>query len=134
MSDTELASVPEVPGRLVFMGGESSQVSARVVERSAAWRRSQVIKDLLLLLLIPIVVWIPPHFPWPIVVLAVVFIRAFGHVREHRTLLSLRGPCPKCGAEQNFTELGRMGNPHKVTCAECKWDSFLEVPRSSAAT
>lgn len=134
MAELEIASVPEVPARLVFMGGKAVEARARVVERSKAWRRSQVMKDLAILLLIPIVVWIPPHFPWPLVVMAVALLRAFNHSREHRTLLSLRGACPKCGTEQEFTEVGRMGNPHKVTCANCRWDLFVEVARAGAAT
>lgn len=134
MADVEIASVPEVPARLVFMGGKAVEARARVVERSRAWRRSQVMKDLAILLLIPIVIWIPPHFPWPIVVAAIALLRAFNHSRELRTLLSLRGACPKCGAEQDFQELGRMGNPHKVTCAHCRWDLFVDVPRAGAAT
>jgi hypothetical protein len=134
MAEVVASEVPEVPARLVFMGGKATEGRARVVERSRAWRRSQVTKDLALLLLIPVVVFIPPHFPWPIVVLAVAFLRAFNHSREHRTLLSLRGPCPKCGTEQEYRELGRMGNPHKVTCASCRWDVFVEVARGGAAT
>lgn len=134
MAETDLSRIPEVPARLVFMGGQSSEALARVVDRSARWRRAQVLKDLALLLLIPVVVFIPPHFPWPIIVLAVAFIRVFGHMREHRTLLSLHGPCPKCGTVQDYRELGRMGNPHKVTCANCRWDLYVDVPRASEAT
>ncbi|HET7460991.1 MAG TPA: hypothetical protein VFJ82_07075 [Longimicrobium sp.] len=134
MAETDLARVPEVPARLVFMGGASSEARARVIERSAAWRRSQALKDLLLLLLVPVVVFIPPHIPWVLLVIGVALFRAFNHNREYATLLSLHGPCPKCGAEQDFSELGRMGNPHKVTCAHCKWDSYVEVARASEAT
>src|SRR3954468_20546012 len=134
MDQAELQAIPEVPARLVFMGGQASEASARVLERSGHWRRGEMLKDLGLLLLIPIVVWLPPHFPWPIIVLAVALFRVFNHMREHRTLLSLHGPCPKCGTVQDFTELGRMGNPHKVTCANCRWDSYVEVARASEAT
>jgi hypothetical protein len=134
MAEIQASAVPEVPARLVFMGGKASEALARVVERGKAWRRSQMMKDLALLLLIPVVILIPPHFPWPIVVTAVALMRAFNHSREHRTLLSLRGPCPKCGTEQEYRELGRMGNPHKVTCASCRWDLFVDVPRAGAAT
>ncbi|HET7230508.1 MAG TPA: hypothetical protein VFJ16_10935 [Longimicrobium sp.] len=130
----DLARVPEVPARLVFMGGASSEARARVIERSAAWRRSQAVKDLLLLLLVPVVFFIPPHIPWVLLVIFLALFRAFNHNREYATLLSLHGTCPKCGAEQDFSELGRMGNPHKVTCASCKWDSYVEVSRASSAT
>ena len=134
MADVEIASVPEVPARLVFMGGKASEARARVVERSKAWRRSQMMKDFALLLLIPVVFFIPPHFPWPIVVTAIALLRAFNHSREHRTLLSLRGPCPKCGTDQEYGDLGRMGNPHKVHCASCRWELYVDVPRAGAAT
>jgi len=128
----ELSRIPEVPARLVFMGGQATEARARVIERSAAWRHSQVMKDMLILLLLPVAI-IPPHV-WGLIVLGIAFIRAFNHNREYRTLLSLRGPCPKCGIEQEFSDVGRMGNPHKVTCANCKWDSYVEVSRASSAT
>ena len=131
---TDLSRSPEVPARLVFMDGKVGEARARVIERSSSWRRSQAIKDLLLLLLVPIVAFIPPHIPWVLGVIGLAFYRAFNHNREYATLLSLHGTCPKCGTEQDFTELGRMGNPHKVTCANCKWDSHVQVARASEAT
>lgn len=134
MAQTDLSNIPEVPARIVFMGGQASEGRARVLERSGHWRRGQILKDLALLLLVPIVVWIPPHIPWVLIVIGLAFFRAFNHMREHRTLLSLDGPCPKCGTVQAFTELGRMGSPHKVTCANCRWDLYVEVPRASEAT
>jgi hypothetical protein len=134
MADVVAAAVPEVPARLVFMGGKATEGRARVVERSSTWRRSQTMKDLALLLLIPLVVFIPPHFPWVLIVLFAAGMRAFNHSREHRTLLSLRGPCPKCGAEQEFRELGRMKQPHAVHCAHCRWELRVDVPLSGAVT
>jgi hypothetical protein len=77
---------------------------------------------------------VPPHVIWPPILAFVGLFLAFNHMREHRTLLSLHGPCPKCGTVQDFTELGRMGNPHKVTCANCRWDSYVEVARASEST
>ena len=74
---------------------------------------------------------IPPHIPWVIVVVGLAAYRAYGRLNERATLLSLHGPCPKCGTEQDFTELGRMHFPHKVTCANCRWDLTLE-PAPSA--
>jgi hypothetical protein len=126
----EVAAVPEVPARISFMGGAASVARARVLERSAAWRRSQTFKDLALLLLAPVVALVPPHFPWPPVVVGVSLMRAFNHNREQRTLLWLSGPCPKCGEEQEYRELGRMSTPHHVTCAHCRWDLVAEVSRA----
>ncbi|HYJ78470.1 MAG TPA: hypothetical protein VEW03_02615 [Longimicrobiaceae bacterium] len=133
MAAAELAGVPETPARLSF-SGKTTEARARVIERTAAWRHASAARQLGWLLLVPVVVWAPPHFPWVLAVLAIGGMRAFGRLREHRTLLSLRGACPKCGMEQDFHEVGRMKSPHKVTCAGCRWDVFAEVARAGAET
>lgn len=84
-------------------------------------------------LLAPVVFWIPPHIPWVLLVLVVGAVRAFNRFREHRTLVSLRGACPKCGTEQEFRETGRMRQPHLVHCANCRWELAVDVPLSGAA-
>ena len=61
-------------------------------------------------------------------------VRAANRFREYRTLVSLRGACPKCGTEQEFGETGRMKNPHAVHCASCRWELRVDVPLSGAAT
>ena len=128
------AAVPEVPARL-SLGGQTSEARARVIERSAAWRHASALRQLAWWLLLPIVFWIPPHIPWVVVVLGLGAMRAFGRLREHRTLVSVHGVCPKCGTEQDFAETGRMQEPHHtVTCASCKWDLRLEVARAGVET
>jgi hypothetical protein len=126
--------VPEVPARLMFAGGQWSEARARVIERSASWRRSSALMQLGWWLLAPVVFWIPPHIPWVLLVLAIGAVRALNRFREHRTLVSLRGPCPKCGTEQDFTETGRMKHPHTVHCASCRWELRVDVPLSGAAS
>lgn len=126
--------VPEVPAKLVFAGGEWSPARARVIERSAAWRRRAALMQLGWWLLVPIVFWIPPHLPWVVAVLVIGGYRAMGRWREHRTLVSLYGPCPRCGTAQDFPELGRMTQPHTVHCASCRWELHVDVPRAGAAT
>lgn len=126
--------VPEVPARLVFAGGAWSEARARVIERSAAWRRSSALIQLGWWLLAPVVFWIPPHLPWVLAVLAVGAVRAMNRHREFRTLVSLRGPCPRCGTEQEFRETGRMRQPHVVHCAHCRWELRADVPLAGAAT
>lgn len=126
--------MPEVPARLVFAGGEWTEARARVIERSPAWRRSSALMQLGWWLLIPIVFWIPPHIPWVLLMLGIGAVRAFNRFREYRTLVSLRGACPKCGTEQEFRETGRMKQPHVVHCANCRWELRADVPLSGAAT
>ena len=126
--------VPEVPARLVFAGGEWTPVRARVIERTPAWRRSSALMQLGWWLLVPVVMWVPPHFPWVALVLGIGAYRALNRFREHRTLVSLHGACPRCGTEQDFQELGRMKQPHAVHCAHCRWELRVDVPLSGAAT
>jgi hypothetical protein len=126
--------VPEVPARIVFAGGEWRPARARVIERSPAWRRSAALMQLWWWLLAPVVFWIPPHIPWVLAVLAIGAVRAMNRFREYRTLVSLRGTCPRCGTEQDFPEVGRMKQPHNVHCAACRWELQVQVPLSGAAT
>jgi predicted RNA-binding Zn-ribbon protein involved in translation (DUF1610 family) len=128
------AEIPEVPARLVFATGEWREARARVIERTPAWRRSSALMQLGIWLLAPVVFWIPPHIPWVLTVLAVGAVRALNRFREHRTLVSLHGACPRCGNEQAFRELGRMKQPHTVHCAACQWELRVDVPLSGAAT
>ena len=125
--------VGEVTARLVFASGEWTEARARVIERSAGWRRGSALMQLGLWLLAPVVFFIPPHFPWVLVVLVVGAMRAMNRFREHRTLVSLHGTCPKCGTEQDFRETGRMKRPHQVHCANCRWELRADVPLSGAA-
>ena len=128
------SSVPEVPARL-SLGGNATEARARVIERTAAWRHAAAARQLAWWLLVPLVALVPPHVPWVLAVLAVGGMRAWGRLRERRTLVSLHGPCPKCGTEQDFAELGRMKEPHHtVTCASCRWDLRVEVARAAAVT
>ena len=126
--------MPEVPARLVFAGGERSEARARVIERSPSWRRSAALMQLGWWLLAPVVFWIPPHVPWVLLVLGIGAVRALNRFREHRTLVSLRGACPRCGTEQEFGETGRMKQPHTVHCAHCRWELRADVPLAGAAS
>jgi hypothetical protein len=116
-----------VPERTVWLthGTKATEARARIVERSKQWRNAGALKGLALWLLIPIVVFIPPHIPWVLIVLAVGAVRAWGRWNEHATLLSLHGPCPNCGTDQEYRETGAMKPRHKVSCANCRWDLHL---------
>ncbi|HEY0152650.1 MAG TPA: hypothetical protein VGB92_11675 [Longimicrobium sp.] len=123
-------NVPEVPARLSF-SGQATEGRARVLERTPRWRRTAALKELAWWLLAPAVFFIPPHIPWVLLVLGLGAFRAFGRLREHRTLLWLEGPCPKCGTAQDYAELGRMRDPHMVQCSSCRWSVQAEVARGA---
>lgn len=114
---------------LSYPGPEVSQAEARIAPRSAGWRQANALKQLWWWLLAPLVGLAPPHFPWIIAVLAIGGVRAFNKLNEHATLLSLHGPCPKCGTVQRFTDLGRLKQPHKLHCGACRWELRLELKK-----
>ena len=125
------AEVPRaVPARL-SLSGQTAPATAQVLERTARWRRIHALRELAWWLLAPVAFFIPPHLPWVLLVLGAGGVRAFARIREHRTLVSLHGTCPRCGAEQEFTELGRMREPHMVQCAHCRWSLLAEVARAA---
>jgi hypothetical protein len=128
----DAGAAEERPVWLTYPGPEVTEARAVIIERSPQWRKTGALKQLAVWLLIPIVVFIPPHFPWPLLLLAVGGMRAWGRWNEERTLVSLHGVCPKCGTEQDFTETGRMKRPHTVNCRSCRWELRVELrpPRS----
>jgi hypothetical protein len=132
----ELQAVPERTVWLTYPGPGIGEAKARIVERSAQWRRSGALKQLAMWLLLPVVAIIPPHIPWVLIVLALGAFRAWSRWNEHATLLSLHGPCPKCGFDQEYAELGPLKPRHKVNCRNCRWDLHLLVspPRGLATS
>ena len=119
----------EVPVQLRFSGTDPAPGYARIAERSQRWRTTGALRQLALWWgLMLLVVWIPPHLPWALIALAVGTIRAYGRYSEQRTLVSLRGICPKCGNEQEFTGGVPLKNAHTVTCAACRWELKVDVP------
>lgn len=124
--------VRELPARLRFAGAEPTPAVARVAERGKSWRTRGALKQIaiwwglaLATIFIPLL-----HFVLPPLFVLVGIWRAYSAYTETRTLLSLRGPCPKCGTEQEFTELGRLKGPHTVTCAHCRWKLQAEIGRT----
>jgi hypothetical protein len=120
-------AVHTVPARL-SLGGNSAPAVATVVERTPRWRAIGAIQRLALWwILLPIVVWIPPHFPWVVLVLVLGAAQAYRRYHEYRSLVALHGTCPKCGTEQDFTVSGPLRGHEKVTCEHCRWELRLEV-------
>jgi hypothetical protein len=132
-SNTQDVGTAEVPVQLRFSSTEPARGYARIVERSRRWRTTGALRQLAIWWgLALLVVWIPPHLPWALIALSVGAIRAYGRYSEERTLVSLRGPCPKCGNEQEFAAGVPLKDTHTVTCAACQWELKVDVPRSPA--
>ncbi|HET6229785.1 MAG TPA: hypothetical protein VFE05_06865 [Longimicrobiaceae bacterium] len=128
----EEGAAEDRPVWLTYPGPEVTEAQARIIERTAQWRKAGALKYAAMCLLSPLTFIVPPHIIWPPIVFIVGAMLAWARWTEERTLVSLHGVCPKCGTEQDFTETGRMKRPHTVNCRNCRWELRVELrpPRS----
>jgi hypothetical protein len=75
----------------------------------------------------PLVFFIPPHFPWVIgsVLGGVYFARRFS--RERFTLVSIDGPCARCGTAVRQEPRTTLKEPHTLYCASCGQELLLRL-------
>ncbi len=115
------------PAQLDLFGFRPTPARVRVIPRSPAWRVGHVGLALLFWLAIPIVMWIPPHFPWILTAFALGLYFAIRFARERYTLSQLEGTCPNCGAAQTIAKPMRLGMPHRIYCPNCHQQLLLVV-------
>lgn len=133
-SNAPEGDVAEVPVQLRFSGMDPAPGYARIAERSSRWRTVGALRQLALWWgLMLLVVWIPPHLPWALISFTVGAIRAYRRYNEQRTLVSLRGVCPKCANEQEFAGGVPLKNAQTVTCAACQWELKVDLSSEPAA-
>jgi hypothetical protein len=68
------------------------------------------------------------HFVLVPVFLAAGIIMAVRRSREDRRLAEVRGPCPRCGAQQTFRASGRFAPGRSLDCPACHGTFALAVP------
>ena len=75
----------------------------------------------------PWVVWVPPHYPWPILSFCT------GAWLAHRFWFGkyevrwFAGACPRCGRHLRIPAGARIDLPHTLTCFGCHFEATLEV-------
>ena len=62
------------------------------------------------------------------VFLAAGIVLAIKRSREERRLAEVRGPCPRCGAQQTFKASGRFANGRSLDCPACHGTFAVAVP------
>jgi len=72
------------------------------------------------------------HFILVPVFLTAGIIMAVKRSREGRRLAEVRGPCPRCGAQQTFKAGGRFGPGRSLDCPACHGSFELVVPERAA--
>jgi hypothetical protein len=55
-------------------------------------------------------------------------IMAIKRSKEDRRLAEVRGPCPRCGAQQTFKAGGRFASGRNLDCPACHGSFALAVP------
>ena len=65
------------------------------------------------------------------VFLAAGIVMAIKRSREERRLTEVRGPCPRCGAQQTFKASGRFATGRSLDCPACHGTFSLTVPGSA---
>lgn len=114
--------------RIEAFGYTPTAARAHVVERSASWRMTRALLAAAVGLgAAPVVFLVPPHVPWALAALGLGAWFARRFVRERRTLLSLDGVCPRCGAAVTTHEPTALRTPHDLTCGACRQGLLVRV-------
>ncbi len=108
--------------------------TAVVIEQSTGERVGRVFTGLAMFwalalggLFIPVA-----HFVLVPVFLTAGIIMAVKRSKEDRRLAEVRGPCPRCGAQQTFKAGGRFAPGRSLDCPACHGSFEVAVPGGAA--
>jgi hypothetical protein len=120
----------QVAVSLTAFGFEPRPGTALVIEQSTGERVGRVFAGLGMFwalalggLFIPVA-----HFVLVPVFLTAGIIMAVKRSREDRRLAEVRGPCPRCGAQQTFKAGGRFAAGKSLDCPACHGTFALAIP------
>lgn len=124
----------QVAVSLTAFGFEPRPATAVVIEQSTGERVGRVFTGLAMFwalalggLFIPVAhLILVPSF------LTAGIIMAVKRSREDRRLAEVRGPCPRCGAQQTFKAGGRFESGRSLDCPACHGTFALAVPGSTS--
>ena len=116
------------PARLSCFGAAPTPARAELVERPASWRTTRALLALGIGVgIAPLAAIVPPHLPWAAAALIGGGVIARNRWREHYTLLSLAGTCPRCAGTIEQQPQRRLAAVPTVTCGHCGETVLLEV-------
>lgn len=76
---------------------------------------------------IPLLVFVPPHYPWVIVAFAAGAYLGHRFWAGRYVVRSFSGSCPRCGRPLELRAGERIDLPHALTCFGCHHEPVLEV-------
>lgn len=113
-------------GTLTVFGYPSTQAHLEVRARSLRWRG---LRGAFFLggglVLAPLVGLLPPHVPWVVATLGLGGFLGLRKWRERYTIVSLQGPCPRCGGAMTLPSSTPLRPVLSVPCDECHHDARL---------
>lgn len=83
--------------------------------------------------IVPLVVWLPPHYPWPLLSFAAGLWLAHRSLAGRFVVRSFSGLCPRCGRALRLDPGSLIDLPHTLTCFGCHFEPRLEVGAAGPA-
>ncbi|MEJ2538572.1 MAG: hypothetical protein P8188_01095 [Gemmatimonadota bacterium] len=118
-----------VEGTLTVFGHEDTRAELEVIPRSTGWRLARAGGFILGgLVAAPVVALLPPHAAWALGAAGTGVFFGLRKWSERYTLVSLEGPCPRCGAPIRITSPTRLRSSWNISCDACHHAATLDVP------
>lgn len=76
---------------------------------------------------IPLLIWIPPHYPWVTASFVTGFYLAYRQWTGRYRVRFFAGICPRCGHPLSLGRERCISLPHTLTCYHCHFEPRLEV-------
>jgi hypothetical protein len=76
--------------------------------------------------IIPYVIWVPPHYPWPALAFCTGLALAYRFLAGRYEVRWFAGLCPACGRHLHVDPGARIDLPHTLTCFGCHFEPTLE--------
>lgn len=74
----------------------------------------------------PWVVWLPPHYPWPVLSFCTGAWLAHRYLTGRYVVRWFAGECPRCGRALRINAGTHLDLPHTLTCFGCHFEPTLE--------
>lgn len=123
----------EIEVQLTAFGHTSTAATAAVLEQAPGQRAARVLGGLgtfwglaLCSVFIPVA-----HFVLVPTFVVAGIVMAIKRAREDRRLVSITGPCPRCGAAQELQPGGRFVDGRTLDCPKCHGNVTLAVPATT---
>lgn len=117
MATTE---VGRLPARVELPGAGTRDARVEVIYQPRATRLTRALLILgVTVVLMPLVFFIPPHFLWPIVVLAAGAYFAYRYWQGEYYVSTFQGKCPRCETDLELKPGSRIRSRQTLECYGC---------------